>query len=81
MYWLRVPQTAVAPGGRRLAEARVRLGTASDRLAPLVGSNADAQTDLAAMNAALAAADAQLGVASALGPPIAAARGCSRRPT
>jgi hypothetical protein len=71
VYWLRVPQTHVIEAGDRLAEARSRLGAASAKLAGLVGSNTAAQTDLAAMNTELAAADGQLGTPPTVGPAIA----------
>jgi hypothetical protein len=72
VYWLRVPQTHAIQAADRLAEARARLGTAATRLSTHVGSNTKAQADLAAMNQALAAADAQLGVPPAPAAPIAA---------
>jgi len=61
VYWLRVPQTHAVEAADRLAEARSRLGTVATKLAAHVGGNVDAQTELSAMNQALAAADAELG--------------------
>jgi hypothetical protein len=61
VYWLRVPQTHGIEAADRLAEARTRLGSVAARLAAHVAGNAKAQTDLAAMNQALAAADTALG--------------------
>jgi hypothetical protein len=60
VYWLRVPQTHAIEAADHLAEARQKLGGVATKLAGLVGSNSQAQTDLAAMNQALAAADANL---------------------
>ncbi len=75
VYWLRLPQTSVVQAADSLAQARVRLGKAAGKLAPLVSSNATARADLAAMNQALASADAKLGAGSTPGPTIAAAAG------
>ena len=61
VYWLRVPQTHGIQAADRLAEARSRLGEVATRLAGHVDANTQARTDLAAMNQALAAADAALG--------------------
>lgn len=71
VYWLRVPQSKGIEAADHLAEARSRLGNAAAKLAPLVGSNAAAQADLAAMNQALATADAKLGTPPAAGPNLA----------
>jgi hypothetical protein len=61
VYWLRVPQTHGIEAADWLGEARTRLGAVATKLASHVGTNAQAKTDLAAMNQALAAADAKLG--------------------
>lgn len=61
VYWLRVPQTHGIEAADRLAEARTRLGAVATKLAGHVSGNPKAQTDLAAMNRALSAADAALG--------------------
>ena len=61
VYWLRVPQTHEIEAADRLAEARARLGDIATRLSGHVTGNVRAQTDLAAMNQALAAADTALG--------------------
>lgn len=71
VYWLRVPQSRGIEAADHLAEARTRLGAAATKLAPLVGSNAAAQADLAAMNQALATADAKLGTPPTPGPNLA----------
>jgi len=63
VYWLRVPQTHAVEAADRLAEARSRLRSVAAKLAAHVGTNAKAQAALAAMNQALAAADAKLGTA------------------
>ena len=75
VYWLRGPQTR-AIGAADASPRRAR-GWAGRRrrLRPLVGSNANAQTDLAAMNQALSAADAKLGTPPNAGPTIAPAAG------
>jgi hypothetical protein len=75
VYWLRSPQTAAIRAADALAGARLRLGHVAAKAAPLVGSNANAQADLAAMNRALATADTKLGTAPNPGPTIAAAAG------
>lgn len=75
VFWLRVPQTFVIVAADHLAEARIRLGSAAGKLAPLVGSNAAAQADLAAMNQALTTADGKLGVPPNAGATIAAVPG------
>lgn len=72
VYWLRVPQTHAIEAADRLAEVRAKLGDAAAKLAPHVGSNAKAATDLQAMNASLAAADAMLGTAPTPAPAVAA---------
>jgi hypothetical protein len=61
VYWLRVPQTHAIEAADHLAEARQKLGGVAAKLAGLVGSNRQAQTDLAAMNQALTTSDAKLG--------------------
>ncbi|HWS44974.1 MAG TPA: hypothetical protein VN636_03865 [Acidimicrobiia bacterium] len=75
VYWLRVPQTHAIQAADHLAEARARLGQVAAKLAGYVGSNTTAQADLAAMNQALAAADAKLGTPPTAGPSIAAVPG------
>ncbi len=75
VYWLRGPQTGAIRAADALAGARARLGQAAAKAAPLVGSNAKAQSDLAAMNRALATADAKLGTPPSVGSTIAAAAG------
>ena len=72
VYWLRVPQTQGHRGRRSPRRGAVparRTPRRSSR--PLVGSNAAAQADLAAMNQALATADAKLGTPPAPGPNLA----------
>jgi hypothetical protein len=71
VYWLRVPQTHGIEAADRLAEARTRLGVVATKLGPHVAGNAKAQTDLATMNQALAAADAKLGTPPSAAPSIA----------
>jgi hypothetical protein len=75
VYWLRVPQTRGIEAADWLADARTRLGTVATKLASHVGTNTHAKADLAAMNQALAAADAKLGI-----PPKPAA-GIAQLPT
>jgi hypothetical protein len=75
VYWLRGPQTAAIRAADALAGARVRLARVAAKAAPLVGSNANAQADLAAMNSALATADAKLGTPPNPAAAIAAAAG------
>jgi len=75
VYWLRGPQTAAIRAADSLAEARVRLGRAAAKAAPLVGSNPAAQADLAAMNTALSNADAKLGTPPTAPGSIATAAG------
>jgi hypothetical protein len=72
VYWLRVPQTHAVEAADRLAEARSRLGTVATKLAAHVTKNTKAQADLAAMNEALAAADAKLGTVPNPASPVAA---------
>lgn len=61
VYWLRVPQTHEIEAADRLAEVRDHLGDFATRLAGHVDGNTGAQTHLAAMNQAMAAADTALG--------------------
>lgn len=61
VYALRLPQTHVIVAAGHLGGARDDLQRVADRLAGAVGSNQQATADLAAMNAALAAADARIG--------------------
>ena len=71
VYWLRVPQTHGIEAADHLAEARSRLGVVAGKLGTHVGGNSKAQSDLAAMNQALAAADATLGTPPTPAPSIA----------
>jgi len=80
VYWLRVPQSHVIEASDWLSDARTHLGAAATKLAPLVGSNATAQADLAAMNQALSDADAKLGVAPNAGPNVAASAALAPAP-
>jgi hypothetical protein len=75
VFWLRGPQTHVIEAADRLDEARSRLAEAAGLLAKRVGANASAQADLAAMNQALASADAKLGLPPSPGPSIVAVAG------
>lgn len=75
VFWLRGPQTHVIEAADRLDEARSRLAEAAGLLAKRVGANAPAQADLAAMDQALASADAKLGTPPSAGPSIAAVAG------
>ncbi len=72
VYWLRVPQTHVLGAADRLAAAEGRLALVANRLGGLVGGNARARADLAAMNGALQTATAKLGTPPNLAPHLAA---------
>ena len=72
IYWLRVPQTRILESADHLGGARQVLGSTATKLAGLVGDNDKAKTDLAAMNADLATADAHVGNPPSLGGSIAA---------
>ncbi|HZP28943.1 MAG TPA: hypothetical protein VFC99_08320 [Acidimicrobiia bacterium] len=72
VYWLRVPQTHILEAADRLGAARQTLGASAAKLAGLVGDNAKAKADLAAMNDALANADAHVGNPPALGGSVGA---------
>ena len=72
VYWLRVPQTHVIEAADRLADADAHLGTVATKLAGHVSGNPKAQTDLAAMNAAISAAAAKIGTPPTPTPNIAA---------
>ncbi len=61
VYWLRVPQAHLIEEADHLGVARGKLQTVAQTLAGLVGANAAAQRDLAAMRSGLAAFDATLG--------------------
>ena len=72
VYWLRVPQTHVIEAADRLSDASSHLSTVATKLATHVAGNTKAQTDLAAMNAAIAAAVAKIGTPPTPTPNIAA---------
>jgi hypothetical protein len=72
VYWLRVPQTHGILAADRLADAQTRLANVETRLAAHVGTNVKAQSDLTAMNQALAAARQALGTPPTAPPDIAA---------
>jgi len=72
VYWLRVPQTDVIVTADHLGVARQQLGSVAQRLAGLVGSNTQAQSDLAAMNGALSSFDTAMGTIPNLQGPVAA---------
>ncbi len=61
VYWLRVPQSHGIEAADHLAEAQSKLTTVASKLAGYVGSNTQAQADLAAMNQQLQAAASKLG--------------------
>jgi hypothetical protein len=75
VYWLRVPQTHVIEAADRLSDASTHLSTVATKLATHVGGNTKAQSDLAAMNAAIASAVAKIGTPPAPTPNIAAVPG------
>jgi hypothetical protein len=75
VYWLRVPQSHGIEAADHLAEAQSKLAGVASKLAGYVGSNAQAQADLAAMNQQLQTAGAKLGTPPTPGPSIAALAG------
>lgn len=75
VYWLRQPQTHAIAAADQLSEIHDQLAQIAARLATLVGTNVAAQHDLAAMNAALNAAEAKLGTPPNVDPSIAAVVG------
>jgi hypothetical protein len=75
VYVLRVPQTRGIEAADYLAEASGRLSKVATKLEQYVGSNAAAQSDLAAMKAAIVAGNGQIGTPPQPAPPIAALPG------
>ncbi len=75
VYWLRVPQSHAIEAADHLAEAQTKLTAVASKLAGYVGTNSQAQTDLAAMNQQLQAAASKLGTPPTPGPSIAAITG------
>ncbi len=73
VYWLRAPQTHVIEAADHLAEVRTKLGDVASKLTKYAGADEQAQVDLAALNRALAVADAKLGTVPTPAPSIAAA--------
>jgi hypothetical protein len=80
VYWLRVPQSHGIEAADHLAEAQTKLASVASKLAGYVGSNTQAQADLAAMNQQLAAAASKLGTPPTAGPSIAALAGLAPAP-